>query len=97
MVKKRWLWAMVTAVGMVFQIATGRTRGDLTRQVGPEYSRILTSDRHSLYSHLAVGNHQYCWAHLRRDFQAMIDRNVRIHGPKPLRTQGLLTTSGVLS
>ena len=38
---------MVTAVGTVFQIASGRTRGDLTRLVGTEYSRILTSDRHN--------------------------------------------------
>ena len=66
---------MVTAVGTVFQIASGRTRGDLTRLVGPEYARILTSDRHSLHSHLDGGNHQYCWAYLRRDSQAMIDRN----------------------
>ena len=90
--KKRWLWAMVTAVGTVFQIASGRTRGDLTRLVGTEYSRILTSDRHSLYSHLAGGNHQYCWAHLRRDFQAMIDR----HNPGSATGRELLKLSDEL-
>jgi transposase len=37
--------------------------------------RVLTSDRYSIYSHIAEGRHQWCWSHLRRDFQAMVDRN----------------------
>jgi len=73
--KGRWLWVMVTAVGTAFQIVSGRNRGELLKLIGETYVRVLTSDRHSLYSRVPAGNHQYCWAHLRRDFQAMIDRN----------------------
>lgn len=73
--KGRWLWVMVTAVGTAFQIVTGRNRAELLKLIGEKYVRVLTSDRHSLYSHLPAGQHQYCWAHLRRDFQAMIDRD----------------------
>ena len=29
---------------------------------------------HAAYDHLPAGRRQVCWAHLRRDFQAMIDR-----------------------
>jgi transposase len=35
---------------------------------------VLTTDRYPVYDHLPVGQRQVCWAHLRRDFQAMIDR-----------------------
>lgn len=70
----RWLWVMVTAVGTAFQIVSGRNRAELLNLIGENYVRVLTSDRHSLYSRVPAGSHQYCWAHLRRDFQAMIDR-----------------------
>ncbi len=68
--KGRWLWVIVTALGTAFQIVSGRNREELLKLIGD-----LTNNRHSLYSHLPAGRHQYCWAHLRRDFQAMIDRN----------------------
>jgi transposase len=73
--RRRWLWVMVTAVATVYQIASGRNRAALRALVGTDYRRVLTSDRHSIYSHLAEDRHQWCWSHLRRDFQAMVDRN----------------------
>ncbi len=72
--KGRWLWAMVTAVATVFRIVSGRTRAEFTSLVGPDYRWVVTSDRHALYMHLPDWRHQLCWSHLRRDFQAMIDR-----------------------
>jgi len=73
--RRRWLWVMVTAVATVYQIGSGRNRAALRALVGTDYRRVLTSDRHSIYSHIAEGRHQWCWSHLRRDFQAMVDRN----------------------
>jgi transposase len=70
----RWLWAMVTAVATVYRIVSGRTRAEFTKLVGPNYRWVVTSDRHALYMHLPDWRHQLCWSHLRRDFQAMIDR-----------------------
>jgi transposase len=70
----RWLWVMVTAVATVFRIAGGRTRATFTDLVGAAYRGILTSDRYRTYDHLPDWRHQLCWSHLRRDFQAMIDR-----------------------
>jgi transposase len=72
--KGRWLWVMATAVATVFRIATGRSRTAFTDLVGAAYHRVLTSDRFSVYDHLPDWRHQLCWSHLRRDFQAMIDR-----------------------
>ena len=73
--KGRWLWVMATTVATVYQIVSGRNRDELNKLIGPKYQRVLTSDRHSLYMHLPDWRHQLCWAHLRRDFQAMVDRN----------------------
>jgi len=70
----RWLWAVVTAVATVYRIGSGRTRATFTGLVGQDYRRVVTSDRHALYMHLPDWRHQLCWSHLRRDFQAMIDR-----------------------
>jgi transposase len=70
----RWLWVMVTAAATVFRIAAGRTRAEFAKLVGPDQRRVVTSDRHALYMHLPADRHQLCWSHLRRDFQAMIDR-----------------------
>jgi len=70
----RWLWAMVTAVATVYRVVRGRTRDEFTKLVGPGHRPVVTSDRHALYMHLPDWRHQLCWAHLRRDFQAMIDR-----------------------
>lgn len=71
--KKAWLWAAVTASVTVFLVRLTRGRAafdDLRANSGG----VLTTDRYSVYGHLDPGRRQVCWAHLRRDFQAMIDR-----------------------
>jgi transposase len=86
----RWLWVMVTAVATVYQIASGRNHDALRALLGEGYRRMLTSDRHKAYDHLVQDRHQLCWAHLRRDFQAMLDR----HNTGSVIGQELLTLSG---
>jgi transposase len=71
--EKGWLWTVVTRWVTAFQIS--RTRSKVTfREVLPGPLGVLTTDRLSVYDHLDKNAHQVCWAHLRRDFQAMIDR-----------------------
>jgi transposase len=65
---------IVTAVVTVYQVVSVRNRAALRALVGTDYRRVLTSDRHSIYSHLAEDRHQWCWSNLRRNFQAMVDR-----------------------
>jgi len=71
----RWLWVMVTALATAYQIVRGRHRDALRQLLGEGYRRVLTSDRYKVYDHLAEDRHQLCWSHLRRDFQAMVDRD----------------------
>jgi transposase len=70
---KAWLWVAVTATVTAFVIRLSRSRAafhDLTGLTPP----VLTTDRYAAYDHLPGDRRQVCWAHLRRDFQAMIDR-----------------------
>jgi transposase len=42
--------------------------------IGRQPRRVITSDRFKSYEVLPLSQRQVCWAHLRRDFQALIDR-----------------------
>jgi transposase len=72
--KRAWLWVAVTALVTVFHICRSRGSAVARSLLGPGLHWVLTSDRFSAYKWLAVRRRQLCWAHLRRDFQAMIDR-----------------------
>lgn len=71
--KRGWLWVAVTAGVTVFLVHLSRGRKVLAELIGGEPG-VLTTDRYPAYDHLPVGRRQVCWAHLRRDFQGMIDR-----------------------
>jgi transposase len=71
--KKAWLWVAVTKAATVFLIRRRRDRQSFDDLVGPKPG-VMTTDRYSVYAHLSGEKRQVCWAHLRRDFQAMIDR-----------------------
>src|SRR3954467_4381613 len=72
--RKAWLWAVVTPLFTVFTIAKSRV-GDVARALlGGEDGQVVGSDRFSAYEWIMARWRQICWAHLRRDFQAMIDR-----------------------
>ncbi|VTR95150.1 Transposase IS66 family OS=Singulisphaera acidiphila (strain ATCC BAA-1392 / DSM 18658 / VKM B-2454 / MOB10) GN=Sinac_6249 PE=4 SV=1: DDE_Tnp_IS66 [Gemmata massiliana] len=71
--KRGWRWVAVTARVTVFLVRLSRARKVLGELItGP--LGVLTTDRYSAYDHLPASRRQVCWAHLRRDFQAMIDR-----------------------
>jgi transposase len=72
--QRRWLWAVVTAQVSVFAIATSRGAAVLQALLGELYAGIVTSDRAKVYDTRPLRARQICWAHLARDFQAMIDR-----------------------
>ncbi len=69
---KARLWVVVTPLVTVFHIAAtrcGKVAGEL---LGSAYRQVVTSNRWKAYS--GFRRRQLCWSHLRRDFQAMIDR-----------------------
>jgi hypothetical protein len=67
-----WLWATVTAEATAFRITRSRGADVLHALVGYQVAPVVVSDRFPTYAR--TPNRQMCWAHLRRDFQAMIER-----------------------
>jgi transposase len=72
--RKAWLWATVTRLFTVFTIAKNRSGEIALALLGSKDDQVVGSDRFSTYEWIKASWRQVCWAHLRRDFQAMIDR-----------------------
>jgi transposase len=70
--QRAWLWVVVAPLVTVFHIAATRCGEVARRLLGSAYGQVVTSDRWKAYS--PFRRRQLCWAHLRRDFQAMVDR-----------------------
>jgi len=71
---KAWLWTVVGSRGTLLAVRPSRSRDEIRELLGEDYDGIVVSDRYSAYNHLDDHCRQFCWAHLIRDFQAMIDR-----------------------
>jgi transposase len=72
--RRAWLWVAVTALATVFHIHRSRGRLAFVELLGGDYRQVLTTDRWSAYNGQPLRYRQICWAHLQRDFQAMVDR-----------------------
>jgi transposase len=72
--QKRWLWGSATATVAFFVIHLRRNFEGLQALLGETISGIVCSDRWAAYSKLPLERRQICWAHLKRDFQKLIDR-----------------------
>jgi transposase len=72
--RKAWLWVVVTSLGIVFRIVRSRAGAVAKDLLGEQPKPIVISDRFPGYEWIELKSRQICWAHLRSDFQAMIDR-----------------------
>src|SRR5947209_7666099 len=72
--QRGWLWAVVTQAPTVFTIALSRAGSVARELVDPAAGQVITTDRYKGYLWLPLRQRQICWAHLIRDFQAMVDR-----------------------
>lgn len=68
---KAWLWTAVAARFTVFALRTTRAATVLGELLGPDYRGVVNCDRAKMY--YSQERLQWCWAHLKRDFQALID------------------------
>ncbi|HEX4147150.1 MAG TPA: IS66 family transposase [Pirellulales bacterium] len=68
---KTWLWVFVAARFTVFALRMTRKAEELYAHVGEEFQGTAGCDRAKMYCRLV--RVQWCWAHLIRDFQALID------------------------
>jgi transposase len=91
---KRWLWGAATATVVCFVITPTRGAAGLAALLGQKIKGILSSDRWSVYGQLRLGQRQLCWAHLKRDFQKLVDRGgaALTHGEQGLAAVHILFT-----
>jgi transposase len=70
--RRAWLWVVVTPLVTIFHVAATRCGKVAKHLLGSAHGQVVTSDRWKAYN--CFRRRQLCWAHLRRDFQAMIGR-----------------------
>src|SRR5271170_5181638 len=73
---KAWLWTFVAGWFTVFAWRGTRAATVLTELLTEEYEGVVTCDRAKMY--WMLGRLQWCWAHLKRDFQALADSDDRV-------------------
>jgi len=69
-----WLWVNATPQVTAFRVAAKRDAATAREIIGGAKTSIITTDRYLGYSWLATTRRQVCWAHLKRDFQAISER-----------------------
>jgi transposase len=72
--RKRWLWVAATNQVAVFLIDVFRNITALRKLLGPTLKGILCSDRWRAYDHVELLKRQVCWAHLKRNWEKMLER-----------------------
>jgi transposase len=69
--RKSWLWTFVASTYTVFALRGTRAATVLQELLTDAFDGVVNCDRAKMY--WKVGRPQWCWAHLKRDFQALID------------------------
>ena len=85
-----WLWGAATAMVACFVIHPSRGASGLAALLGTKIKGIVCSDRWGVYGRLKARRRQLCWAHLKRDFQKLVDRG---GGAKEIGELGLSLAS----
>jgi transposase len=68
---KSWIWTFVAATFTLFATRTSRAADILDQWLGKAYTGVIHCDRARMY--WSFGRLQWCWAHLKRDIQGLID------------------------
>jgi len=68
---KSWLWTFVASTYTLFALRTTRAATVLQELLTDAFDGVVNCDRAKMYWN--IGRPQWCWAHLKRDFQALID------------------------
>ena len=85
--KQKWLWINATPEVTVFQITVGRSQTAAREVIGRGYRGTVNTDRYAAYHWVDAHRRQLCWAHLKREFEAIKERG----GVSAEIGEGLLT------
>lgn len=72
--KNGWAWIASTVKHTCFTLHRSRGKKIAKEVIGNPQGKIIITDRYPSYDYLPAENHQICWAHLKRDFQKISER-----------------------
>lgn len=72
--RRAWLWMSTTPLVTVFLVCASRSAKAAHQLLGALVTGKVGSDRWNAYNWLSPEQRQLCWAHLKRDFQAFVER-----------------------
>lgn len=69
--QKAWLWTAVAEKFTAFAVRPTREGTAIADLLGESFAGVVNCDRAKMY--WQAPRRQWCWAHLKRDFQALVD------------------------
>jgi transposase len=75
--KNQWMWGFISQKAAFFSIQASRGKKVLGSLMG-DFKNIVVSDRYAAYNIFDSGQRQVCWAHLKRDFTRLSEKDDRI-------------------
>ena len=71
---RAWLWTAVTPAVSLFRIEASRRGAVVEELLGAAFAGVAGTDRYSAYNRIPLQQRALCLAHLKRNFQALVDR-----------------------
>ena len=71
---RAWLWTAVVEGMSLFHIDPRRSGDVVDKLLGEDFCGVVGTDRYSAYKRISVKQRALCYAHLKRNFQALVDR-----------------------
>jgi len=75
--KKQWMWSVASSTIAFFSIMSSRGKKVLKSLIG-DYRYVVTSDRYAAYNYFDSDKRQMCWAHLKRDFTRLSEKDNKV-------------------
>lgn len=75
--KSQWLWGFISNKAAFFSIHASRGKKVLNAILG-DFKNIVISDRYAAYNIFDSSQRQVCWAHLKRDFTKLSEKDNKI-------------------
>ena len=75
--KNQWMWAFMSDKAAFFSIEASRGKKVLRSFLG-DFKNIVISDRYAAYNIFESHRRQICWAHLKRDFTKLAEKENKI-------------------
>lgn len=75
--KNQWMWGFISKTAAFFSIQASRGKKALRAIIG-DFKNIVVCDRYAVYNIFDSSQRQICWAHLKRDFTKLSEKDNKI-------------------